>query len=288
MADNHSSAAARKIAQAERELEELMQKEIAEQEDQEGFEEENEPAPKPQKAPVKQEEVPEDEELSAEEKSFKKRYGDLRRFSQQKEKDYQDKIAKLEARVKDSPVGGPPPKTEAEVAAWVAKYPDVAAIVESLADKRAKERDSDLNDRLTQVEQMREDLAKERAEQELQALHPDFDQIRDTDEFHTWAEDQPKWVQNALYEDTDVKAAARAIDLYKMDKGIKRTTPDRNAALSVSTRNRVTPQDRNDDSWFSESQIQKMSDKEFTEKSEAIEKAMREGKFKYDISQRTR
>ena len=46
-------------------------------------------------------------------------------------------------------------------------------------------------------------------------LHPDFDDIRDSDEFHEWAESQPKWVQDALYEnDNDARSAARAIDLY--------------------------------------------------------------------------
>lgn len=287
MADKqHSSFAGRsqrKIDQAEEELNELMQREAGGSEEPEQ-EEIEDLAPEEVVKP----DAPKEEELNAEEKSFKKRYGDLRRFQQQKEKEYQDKIEKLEKRIKESPIGGSAPKTEEEVAAWVAKYPDVAAIVESLADKRAKERDSDLDSRLKQVEEMRENLARERAEQELVALHPDFDEIRDTDEFHDWANDQPKWVQNALYEDTDVKAAARAIDLYKMDKGIKRTTPDRNAAMAVSTRNRATPQERESASWFSESQIEKMSDKEFAEKQEAIEKAMSSGRFKYDISQKAR
>ena len=31
-------------------------------------------------------------------------------------------------------------------------------------------------------------------------LHPDFSQIREDDSFHDWAEAQPKWVQDALYD----------------------------------------------------------------------------------------
>ena len=27
--------------------------------------------------------------------------------------------------------------------------------------------------------------------------------LRDSDQFHNWVEEQPKWVQNALYENTD-------------------------------------------------------------------------------------
>ena len=26
-------------------------------------------------------------------------------------------------------------------------------------------------------------------------IHPDFDTIRDSDDFHNWAEEQPQWVQ---------------------------------------------------------------------------------------------
>ena len=235
--------------------------------------------------------VQEDDNLSAEEKSFKKRYGDLRRHQQLKEKELQAKIDALEGQLRDAPTANLP-KIEEDVNAWVEKYPDVAAIVENLADKKAKqrvnERDTEYDTRLKQVEEMRDNLTKEKAEAELMRLHPDFDEIRNADAFHDWAELQPKWVQNALYEDDDVVSTARAIDLYKMDKGIKKTSPDKNAAMSVNTRNRVTPQDDESSSWFSESQVKKMSDKEFTANIEAIEKAQREGKFKYDLSQKAR
>ena len=48
----------------------------------------------------------------------------------------------------------------------------------------------------------------------LLKYHPDFNEIREQDEFHEWAEEQPKWVQDALYENyTDAKAASRVIEL---------------------------------------------------------------------------
>ena len=77
---------------------------------------------------------------------------------------------------------------------------------------------------------------REKAEAELMRLHPDFDEIRDSDDFHEWADEQPKWVQEALYEnDNDARSAARAIDLYKSDRNI--TTKKKakgNAAEAVS------------------------------------------------------
>ena len=273
------SRSARRIAEAEQELQDLMEAET------QGAEEPEQSAP--EQVEAQQVEV-EENDLSSEEKSFKKRYGDLRRFQQQKEKEWQDKFNELERKLVEKSSNLSLPKTEAEVAQWVKKYPDVAAIVESLADKKARERDVDLDIRLKNIEEMRDSLASEKAETELMKLHPDFDEIRETDAFHDWAEEQPRWVQSALYEDTDVKAAARAIDLYKLDKGIKKTTPEKNAALSVNTRNRVSPKDDTSSGWYSESQVAKMSDKEYAAKAEEIDKAQREGKFRYDLSQKSR
>ncbi len=113
------------------------------------------------------------------------------------------------------------PKSEDEIAEWTKKYPDVAGIVETIADKKARERSSDLDKRLENIEKMRIEATKEKAEAELMRLHPDFSQIREDDAFHDWAEDQPKWVQDALYENVDdAKSVARVIDLYKIDAGI--------------------------------------------------------------------
>ena len=38
-----------------------------------------------------------------------------------------------------------------------------------------------------------------------------------SDEFHDWVDEQPKWVQDALYENSDDPASViRVIDLYKI------------------------------------------------------------------------
>ena len=155
----------------------------------------------------KQEEEPQaqaqDEDLSAEEKNFKKRYGDLRRHTQEKEKAFQaqlDKLtAQLDAATKNELVL---PKSEDEVEAWAKKYPDVAGIVEAIADKKASERSSELDSRLKEIESLRTTAKREKAEAELLSMHPDFQEIRADDAFHSWAEKQPKVVQDALYENS--------------------------------------------------------------------------------------
>ena len=47
------------------------------------------------------------------------------------------------------------PKNEKDIEAWAKKYPDVAGIVEAIADKKASERSKDLDKRLKEIEDMR-------------------------------------------------------------------------------------------------------------------------------------
>lgn len=232
---------------------------------------------------------PEDSSLNAEEKSFKKRYGDLRRHSQQQQVTLQKQIDELRSQLQQSTEKQIKlPKSEEELSEWAKAYPDVAQIVETIAIKKAKEQTQALDDRFKQLDEREHQTAKDKAEAELMRLHPDFDSIRDDDEFHSWVDDQPKWVQDALYDnESDAKAAARAIDLYKADKGIKTKKPasDKGAAESVNTRaSRSTPTSESKDGVFYESQVNKMSTFEYEKNQEAIAKALQSGKFVYDIS----
>jgi DNA repair exonuclease SbcCD ATPase subunit len=230
-----------------------------------------------------------EEPTSAEEKTFKKRYGDLRRHSQKMQTELQTQIDELRKQLEATTKKEIKlPKSEAELNAWAEQYPDVYKIVETIAIKKAKETSSSLEERMRKVDEMEHQAQRQKAEAELMRLHPDFDTIREDDEFHNWVEEQPKWVQQALYEnDNDAKAAARAIDLYKADKGIAKAkkTDSRGAAMAVNTRaGKTAPATEASDGVMYESQIQKMNDKEFEANMEKIEMARRAGKIVYDVS----
>ena len=231
----------------------------------------------------------EDEPVGAEEKSFKKRYGDLRRHMQQKEQEWSDKFSKLETQLTEATRKEMKlPTSDEHLDAWMKKYPDVAKIVETIAIKKAQEQSAELETRVKAVDEMRENAAREKAEAELMRLHPDFDDIRDSDDFHEWADEQPKWVQDALYENNnDARSAARAIDLYKADKGIgkkKTATSSRDAAKSVATRDSRSRPDDTQKAAITESQVAKMSAREYEERSDEIMEAIRTGSFVYDLS----
>jgi hypothetical protein len=232
----------------------------------------------------------EPQKLSKEEETFKKRYGDLRRHMQEKEDEWKKRFDSLEEQLNKAAKNELVlPKSDADIEAWTKQYPDVAAIVEAIADKKAQERSSELDGRLKEIEELRVNAKREKAEAELLRLHPDFIDIRNDDAFHDWAEEQPKWVQDALYENTeDAKAVARVLDLYKIDKGISKkpsaSAKEKDAAASVKGRNQSTPTQDTQAKRFSESQVYKMSEKEYEKNQDAIMEAMRNGTFVYDMS----
>ena len=288
----------KRVERDEAELKELLQQagvidtaEEPQQEEQEVTEAE-EPVVEERKAEVEtKDEEPKEADLSAEEKSFKKRYSDIRRHMQDKEQEWKIKFEKLEqqlnAAAKNELVL---PKSEQDIEVWAKKYPDVAGIVEAIADKKASERAADLDGRLKEIEELRVTAKREKAEAELAALHPDFNDIRKDDVFHNWAGEQPKWVQDALYENTeDAKSVARVIDLYKVDQGIttkKKSSSDKDAAASVTTRRTTTPNHDEASNYLSESKVAKMSMKEYEKRADEIFEAQRQGKFIYDMSKK--
>ena len=246
---------------------------------------------------TKQEEKPEakaqeEDDLGAEEKNFKKRYGDLRRHSQKKEEEFNAKIAALEAQLnKAAKQELVMPKTDEELDAFTKEHPDIASIIETIADKKSKSAAKDIEDRMAQLEELRVEAQREKAEAELVKMHPDFIEIRQDDTFHNWAKDQPKWVQDALYENVDdAKSVARVIDLYKIDKGItnkKKVTPsEKAAASSVKTKSAAAPEPDDTAGYIRESEVAAMSIKEYEKRQEEILDAQRNKRFIYDVSRK--
>ena len=267
---NHNNRNRKRIEEEEKEIESLLK----------GEEEEEE------KVEAKEEEEAEETPVSPEERTFKKRYGDLRRHTQQKEKEWEEKFAKLEKLAKQE--GIVPPKSDEDLEAWMKEYPDVAGFVQATAAKQAQEMFDKANIRIEELDNERTELKRTSAESVIRKTHSDFDDLRAADEFHDWADAQPKWVKDALYENSDdPQSVIRVIDLYKMDKGLtpadkKKKTKD--AAKTVAKNNKTQVDVEDVSSSVKESEVARMSAKEFEERSDEINAALRSGKFIYDIS----
>jgi len=240
-----------------------------------------------QKQDASTEEV-ESEPTTVEEKTFKKRYSDLRRHQQKQTEELKTEINALKSQLEQSTKKQIKlPKSDEDIDTWAKEYPDVAAIVETIAMKKAAEQSASLEQRVKALDDMQQDVSKQRAETELLQMHPDFDEIRNDDDFHAWADEQPKWIQDALYEnDNDARSAARAIDLYKADRNLTtKKTSNKDAAKSVSTKGkRNKPVENESSSFLRESEVQRMTAKEYESRSDEIMEAIRQNKFVYDLS----
>ena len=234
-----------------------------------------------------------EEPANAEEKTFKKRYGDLRRHSQKQQKEHSDKISALQRQLDEATKSQIQlPKSEEELEEWSKEYPDVAAVIETIAIKKSREQSQEIETRLAEIDDLQNSAKKEKAEAQLLSFHPDFEDIRSSDDFHDWADEQPKWVQDALYEnETDARSAARAIDLYKVDRGIEsgekktKSKSDKSAASLVDAPSSKTlPETSGNSRKWKESSVEAMNSTEYEKNADSIMEAIRSGNFVYDIS----
>ena len=226
-----------------------------------------------------------DENLSREEKSFKKRYGDLRRHMADKEKEWKEQMESTSAPLRA-------PSSDEDIEAWAEQYPDVAAIVETIASKKADEKFAVAEKRLREYDEAAYEVERTKAETIIRKSHSDFDELRDSDKFHDWVEDQPKWVRDALYENSDDAASVvRVIDLYKVDNNMTpaaKKKASKDAAKTVTKRGTPAVDSDGANQMIKESQVSKMTDKQFEDNYDKIQAAMASGKFIYDVTGKAR
>ena len=223
--------------------------------------------------------------LSPEERTYKKRYSDLRKHLNKQTEEIKELKAKMDNTLKGDLR---PPSSDESIEAWANKYPEIASIVETIATKKADEKFATADQRLQEIDKLNAETHRTKAESEIRKAHPDFDELRDSDDFHTWAGEQPKWVQDALYENQDdPRSVVRVIDLFKVDNGMdikskKKTTKD--AASQVKTKRNTRIDDAGVAGQILESQVQKMTAQQYEARSDEIMEAIRSGKFIYDVS----
>jgi uncharacterized protein YutD len=224
---------------------------------------------------------------NAEERVFKKRYGDLKRHYDSTLGKHKDEVRTLRTQLEQSSKQFIPPKSKDELESWRKEYPDIYEMVETIAMDKADNRAKEMEDRYQNLQVQQEEIAKEKAEVELLKIHPDFSEIRQKDDFHDWATKQDPVIQDWLYENTsNASLAGRAIDLYKMDKGIgkysnKQEKDIKNeAAKAVSkTRKAESTEGAKPKKIWSNSEIAKMNVREYAKHEKEIDNAIKEGRI---------
>ena len=219
---------------------------------------------------------------------YKKRYDDLKRYYDRKLGEWTSKENDLKTQLRDNRPKYTPPKSKEELDSFKKDYPDIYGVVETVSHLQSENQMSSLQEEVDSLKKQNQALAQREAQLELGRLHPDFSEIKESDDFHNWADSQPMEIKSWIYENnSDGKLAARAIDLYKKDRGLgldkktetKTTTQNQGADLLVKTREQVQVPQSNE-VVFNRSDIAKMSDEEFMQYEKDIVKAQREGRVK--------
>ena len=141
--------------------------------------------------------------------------------------------------------------------------------------------------RLTALEEREARIARKEAELTLSEKHPDFADIRKSDEFHTWAKSQPETIQEWIYNNpNNVDLAVKAIDLYKLENDIStvqksaeqksQTSAKASAADMVSTK--TTSVDAKQPKVWSQREIAALSMAEYDKYEKEIDAAIMEGR----------
>ena len=222
----------------------------------------------------------------AEDRAFKKRYDDLKKHYDSTLHKHKDEVRTLRSQLESSTKQFVPPKSKDELEAWRKEYPDVYDMVETIAMDKATTRTAELEDKYKNLQLQQEQIAKEKAEVELLKLHPDFSEIRSKDEFHNWAANQDPTIQGWLYENTsNAKLAARAIDLYKVDRGLSKLTKKeekdvkKEAAKAISKTKKSTESEIPKKKIWTTSEISRLKPHQFEKFEKDIDLARLEGRI---------
>ena len=239
-----------------------------------------------------EESVQEEQEVQTEKKGnykrpdYKKRYDDLKKHYDSKLNEFKQKELELIEQAQQGKVKYTPPKSEEELAEFKQKYPDVYDVVETVATMQSESRAKQLEEKVKLLQEREQQLIRLDAEKELKAKHPDFDDVRNSDDFHDWAKSQPESIQNWIYKNSDdPEAASRAIDLFKSDMGItskeqqlsRGSESKSSAADMVSTK--TTNVEPKEAKIWTQQEILNLSPAEFDRLEKEIDKAWDEGRI---------
>jgi len=215
---------------------------------------------------------------------YKKRYDDLKKHYDSKLNEFKVREQELLNEASSNRPAYQAPKTEEELEEFKTKYPDVFEVVETVAHMQSESKSKVLEERLSQLQEREAQMLRQSAEERLMEKHPDFNEIRNSDDFHAWAKEQPQSIQDWIYDNSDnPDLASRALDLFKKDVGIeaapKKTTSKKTKSAADMVSTKTTSVEPKSEKVWSEKEIAAMSMDEFDKHEAEISEAMQQGRI---------
>ena len=259
-----------------------------EEEQLEAQEDTDEESATPQEAPAESFATAEDSQGSDE---FKKRYDDLKRHYDSKLKEWRGKEEEYITRLASSTPRQPTdaaPTDGLNLDNFKQQYPDMYDAIQKISSSQAEARVKDMEAELGTIKEREKQLEKQKAYQELLRLQPDFEELKGSEDFTAWLQDQPDTISDGVYNNaTDARWASRVVDLYKADKGLTkkpaRSRKKEDAAMSVSTpAAKQVATTAGDKRVWKASEIGKMKPWEFEKVEAELDAARAEGRIDYN------
>jgi hypothetical protein len=216
---------------------------------------------------------------------YKKRYDDLKRHHDRTVNSLRTKNQELLEEASANRTEYIAPKTEEELEEFKQSYPEVYEVVETVAHLQSESKAKVLEERLSKLQERELEISQQEAVKRLREKHPDFEDIKNSEDFHNWAKEQPQSIQDWVYSNAnDADLATRALDLFKNDLGIgvpekkkSSSKKTKSAADMVSTKTtNIEPQQQK---IWSEKEISAMSMDEFDKHEAEISEAMQQGRI---------
>ena len=215
---------------------------------------------------------------------YKKRYDDLKKHYDSKLNEFKSREQELLDKAAENRPNYVAPKSPEELEKFREEYPDVYEVVETVSHLQSEEKSKDLREKLERLQQREQELVRKDAEKRLMDKHPDFEDIRNSDDFHGWAKEQPKSIQDWVYNNADdADLASRALDLFKRDIGMdvpkkSNSQKSRKSAADMVSTKTTTVEPQQTKIW-TEKEIAAMSMDEFDRHEAEISEAMQQGRI---------
>ena len=221
---------------------------------------------------------------------YKKRYDDLKKHYDTKVSEFKQEIEGLKSGASNQsaqlPQGMSPPRTLEELEEFRRRYPEVFEVVQTVSSLQTEAQVSELREQLGTIKEREKELEKQNAYQELLNFHPDFDDIKQDEKFLVWLEEQPSSIADGIYKNnTDAKLAARVIDLYKADAGLKKKSSKKSSSAAEAVTRpaaREVSSAKGDGRIWKASEIGKMKPWEFEKMEAELDTARAEGRIDYN------
>lgn len=239
--------------------------------------------PEPTDLESKTSDVDSDENLSVEEKTWKKRYGDLKSFNDKKLNELTKQVQSLQTQLLSS-TKEKMPSTPEEIEYFFRTYPDIGRHFRTIAMQEVLKNKQEIEQETQLTKRQLEELRREKAEETIRKAHKDYDDLKESEDFHEWAQKQGKTVQNMVYESDDPSDCITALDLYKAQSKKKPgPKPRDDAATLVNTRTPMQVPDTLDGKkvWRT-SELRRMKPQEYEKYEADIDAARREGRLVID------